>query len=119
MKRNDIIFLLSSTVILTIAWIIFSVVHASTTSSISGDENRQIQSIAPGFDTTTIHTLGTRPIITPVYSLQSASLSASVNIAATPTPSAGPLVSPTFQPTPGITLTLTPTVIASQGGITQ
>ena|SRR5258708_15506699 len=104
MKRNDVVFLLVSTVILTIAWIVFSVMHASTTSTISSDLGQQIEPIAPAFDIHTINALNNRQKITPLYS------------APNPSPSVTPSPIPTNSPIP---LSLSPTLSASGGGVTQ
>lgn len=107
MKRNDIIFLLVSTVILTIAWILFNVIHASTTSTIGNDLNQQIESIAPAFDANTINALNSKQKIVPLYSIPGISPSPTVTIPPSPSP------------TPTIGVSFSPTQPASTGGILQ
>jgi hypothetical protein len=67
MKRNDIIFLLASSVILTIAWVFFSVLHASLTSTISKDLGQAIKPISPTFDQKIITQLQARQKTNPIY----------------------------------------------------
>lgn len=87
MKRNDIIFLLASTLIMTVAWIVFSIIHAATTSTITNDVNLQILPIPPTFDATTIKQIINRQKVNPLYSIQSQNSSVSAIPSATPTPS--------------------------------
>jgi hypothetical protein len=106
MKRNDLIFILASSVILTIAWIIFNVIHASTASTISSDLNQQIEPIAPVFDIETINSLGNRQQIVPLYS--------------GPSPVPSITITPPLQPTvPNSSSTLSPAQSASEGGAFQ
>lgn len=69
MKRNDIIFLLGSAFFLVIAWIAFSVIHTSLTSTISTTLNQQITPIKPTFDDKTINALKERNQVTPNYTI--------------------------------------------------
>src|SRR5258706_11824043 len=103
MKRNDLIFLLASSVILTIAWIIFNVIHASTASTISADLNQQIEPIATEFDSQTMNTLNSRHQIIPLYAQPSPVPTVSIH---------------EIQPTiPIPSSILTPTQSASGGGV--
>jgi len=79
MKRNDIIFLLVCTCIVTFAWIIFSIYHASVTSTISDTLSQQIVSIKPNFDITVIDHLKERENINPLYAMVNASNSATAS----------------------------------------
>src|SRR5882762_2081916 len=111
MKRNDVIFLLASSVILTIAWIFFSVIHATLTSTISKDLGLAIKPISPTFDQKTITQLQARQKTTPIYTALPQE---------TPTPppassqSAVPISTLSFPATVQISLTPSPT--ASAGG---
>ncbi len=109
MKRNDIIFLLTSIVILSIAWVIFSVIHASTSSTIASDVNNEILPISATFDMRTITALQSRQSITPVYTFHTipnapiSSASSSASNLPTITPPALN-ISPTLPETPSPTL---------------
>jgi len=95
MKQKDIMFLLISSVILTIAWIVFTIIHKSISSTITPLTNEQITSINPYFDDKTITVIKTRMNTIPAFSFQSISSSTS----ALPTPSLNTLT-PTTIPTP-------------------
>src|SRR6266480_3986223 len=103
MKRNDITFLLVSSVIVTIAWIVFSVIHATNTSTIPENLSTAIEPIAPAFDTNTITTLQGRQKIAPVYNF----------VQATPTPAQTPapisILSPSVSLSPSQTTSPSPT----------
>lgn len=71
MKRKDIIMLLISFAVLTIAWIAFSIYHSSVTSTISDSLSIQISPITPTFDMQTIEKLQTRTKVSPLYQFQS------------------------------------------------
>ncbi len=121
MKRNDIIFLLTSIVILSIAWVIFSVIHASTASTIASDVNKEIEPIAATFDMKTITTLQARQSITPIYTFQTipnapitSIPNASSNSAQPTVPTSSPSPFPTSLPT--LPLALSPTPSPIQGG---
>lgn len=95
MKRNDVIFLLGSSVLLVFAWIIFNIIHQSVSSTISETIASDIRPIPGTFDTQTIDALKTRIVISPAYSIES---SASGSAAPTAIPT------PTFAPAPLATL---------------
>jgi len=73
MKRGDFLFLLISSVILVISWIVFTIIHQSVTSTISETVASDILPIPGTFDIQTINTLKNRPQISPVYAYSSAS----------------------------------------------
>lgn len=106
MKRNDIIFLLGSSVLLVFAWIIFNIIHQSVSSTISETVASDIAPIAGSFDTDTINNLKMRTAISPAYTIQYASGSAA--------PTAIP--TPTFAPA---LLATTSSQIATSGGKLQ
>lgn len=102
MKRRDIIFLLVSTVILMIAWVIFTVIHQSVSSTINDTVNQQIIPIQPNFDTKIIDALKKRLRVSPDYTIASPE--------ATPTSSI---------PTPRPTIVIPQSSVATQGGTKQ
>lgn len=79
MKKNDILFLLVCTCIVVFAWILFTVIHTSATSTITETLSQAILPIKPDFDTRIIEQLKTREIVTPIYTFGQASLSGSLN----------------------------------------
>lgn len=110
MKRKDIIFLLSCTCLVVVAWIIFSVYHASVTSTLNATLSQQIIPIEPNFDMSVFDNAKNRAVIAPIYQLQKPE--------ATPG-SVHPLIAP-LQASPSATphpitptLTLTPTISPS------
>ena|SRR5258706_10502677 len=84
MKQRDLLFLLISSVILTIAWIVFTIIHKSISSTIASVTNEQITAIKPDFDEKTITILKNRQNTAPAYSIQSPTASSS-GIILTPT----------------------------------
>lgn len=99
MKQKDIIFLLISTVIIVLAWIIFSIHHQVASSTISKTLKDDIAPISAQFDMESIDSLKNRqgvpvldkrsfPTITPSPSIilsPTPSGSSSANITPTPT----------------------------------
>lgn len=82
MKKQDILFLLWSGLIIVLAWVAFSILHAISQTTISTETTQQIASIKPNFDTKTIDLLKKRNEIPTLYNLAGATAST----AATPTP---------------------------------
>lgn len=78
--KKDILFLLWSSLVVVSAWVIFTIIHASTSTTIPPAINKQISPINPVFDTQTIDAVVQRDKIIPQFSLQNATISA------TPTP---------------------------------
>ncbi|MCL4418928.1 hypothetical protein M1146_02370 [Patescibacteria group bacterium] len=70
MKQKDILFLLASTVIIVLLWIIFSVYHNLAVNTISTSTTMQIIPINPDFDTKTIENLKKREKILPIYEIR-------------------------------------------------
>ncbi len=108
MKRNDIIFLLGSSVLLVFAWIIFNIIHQSISSTISETIASDIKPIPGTFDTQTINSLKERIVISPAYALGEGTSST----AAVPTE----IPTPTFAPAPLATFS---SQTATSGGATQ
>ena len=69
-KRKDIMYLLTCTCLVVFAWIIFTLYHASVTSTINETLTGQIEPIKPDFNTAVIEHLKTREAIIPVYELK-------------------------------------------------
>lgn len=84
MKQKDIVFLLISSVILTIAWIVFTIIHKSLSSTIAPITNEQITAINPNFDDKTITELIKRHSTAPVFSLQTPNSTASAEVVPSP-----------------------------------
>ncbi len=87
MKQRDIIFLLASSFFIVLIWIIFEIIHSSTTSTIPEKLNVQIIPIKPDFDSKTIADIKTRDNIKPIYE--------AYQISITPTPSENQQIIPT------------------------
>lgn len=107
MKQKDILFILISTVVIVIVWIVFNFIHNFTTSTIPENLATQIIPIAPNFDIKTIEKLKTRRIISPLYEIGNQS-----SETATSSPSV------TIVSSPSVTLTPNPAT-ASEGGLLQ
>ncbi len=109
MKRNDLIFVLAATVILVIAWIIFSIMQRLTTSTISETVNEQVIPINGTFDTKTMNTLSSRLAVTPIQILVAPTTAAAPTAVPTPTPVLVFIASVSATPTPLSTSSATPT----------
>lgn len=113
MKRQELIFLFASIFLVTVAWLIFTIIHNIRTSTITDVLSIQIKPITASFDEETINTLKKRQKIDPNYRLQgttdsqNASLSSQLKI----TPSPSQILSPT--PVRTIPTLITPTTIVS------
>jgi hypothetical protein len=94
-KQKDILFILISSFIVTVAWIAFNIFHIMATSTI--DENIQLQltPISGTFDQKTIQQLKTRENINPLFEQQASSSQSAV-----PTPPAIITLPPIGAPTP-------------------
>ncbi|HEX8965831.1 MAG TPA: hypothetical protein VF820_05365 [Patescibacteria group bacterium] len=108
MKKNDVIFLLGSSVLLVFAWIVFNIIHQSVSSTITETIASDIRPIQSTFDTKTIEDLKARVVISPDYSIGSSTSSNSAIPTTIPTP--------TFAPAP---LATTTPQVATSGGTTQ
>lgn len=82
MRKNDLLLLLISGVILVVMWIVFNIIHNTISSTITDTLNQQIAPIAPTFDSATIKKLQHRTQILPNYT----SASGSAFLTPTPTP---------------------------------
>lgn len=113
MKQKDLMFLLISSVILTIAWIVFTIIHKSISTTITPITSEQITAIKPNFDEKTINVLKNRENTAPAFFIQSTIASTS---GITPTPKVA-TQTPTPIPTGPISLvTISPNNTASSGG---
>lgn len=104
MKKNDLLFILTSSCILVAIWIVFSIYHASVSTTINQTIVQEIKPINPTFNTAAIDQIKTRQQITPVYDLKNAS-SAAINKPITPTQT---LTHPTTTPTGTVSAQVTP-----------
>lgn len=92
MKRNEAYFILISTFVLIVAWIIFSILQSAFNSTISEPINAQINPIIPSFDTQTIAAVKKRQVVAPAAEIQTPIAS---DAAQTPTPTiAVPSITP-------------------------
>ena len=106
MKQRDIIFFLVSVCICVFAWIAFTVVHNSLTSTINATTLEAISPINPTFDTDTLQKMKNRTVVSPAFT-----------ISAVPTTSIVPTATPT--PLPPISETVASSSgqhVSSQGG---
>lgn len=106
MKQRDILFLLASICIVVFAWIAFTIVHNSFTSTISTATDTAIAPINPTFDLTTLKKMKTRIAVSPAFT-----------ISAVPTISVTPTVTPT--PLPPLQIASGSGQLASPGGSFQ
>lgn len=81
MKQKDILFLLASTLIVVLLWIIFSVYHNLAVTTISKSTTTQIIPISPDFDTKTIENLKKREKILPIYEIKNVAVNESGTVA--------------------------------------
>ncbi len=83
-RQREIILLLLSILIVTIAWIGFNLYHNVVTSTISEPLQQDISPITPSFNTSIISLLKTRQFIQPQYTfslskpIQAATMSGSI-----------------------------------------
>ncbi len=69
MKQKDLLFLLISSSILVVIWIIFNILHHSLTSTITDTVGQELNPIAKTFDQTTFDILKKRQKVTPVVAI--------------------------------------------------
>ena|SRR5581483_9773171 len=91
MKQEEVLFFLGSIVIVVFAWIAFTLIHNSLTSTISQEVTQAIIPIAPTFDMKTITKMHAKPTVVPQNSIQPPSQTSIVVTTA-------PTVVPTEQP---------------------
>lgn len=70
MKQEEILFFLGSVCVVVFAWVAFTILHNSLTSTISESTNQAITSIKPNFDTKTIDAMKKKTIIIPLSVIQ-------------------------------------------------
>lgn len=70
MKQQEILFFLGSICVLVFAWIAFTIVHNSYTSTIGDTTSQIILPINSSFDTDTIKNLQQRLAVTPAFTIQ-------------------------------------------------
>jgi len=103
MKQKDLLIILIPTFILTVLWVIFSIYHNYTTSTITDPLTIQVVPIAGSFDTNAISKIKDRQLINPLYQSQNqGAVTSPTPTPATPTPTVenGPSVTPTESITP-------------------
>lgn len=87
MKQDEILFFLGSAVIVVFAWIAFTILHNSLTSTISGTVLQTIMPIDPTFNTKVIDAMKKRTVVAPVFTIHPPTQNEIiVNSAPTPTP---------------------------------
>ena len=101
MKQKDILFLLLSSTFLAVVWIVFTIIHTSLTSTISGTLHQQIQPISGSFDNQTIQIIQKRLKVTPKFAIQ---------VIESPTPTVTPTLPP-LQVVNPTGINATPTII--------
>lgn len=110
LKKREIIFILGSTFIVVVAWVLFSIYHSIVTSTIPDALSITIAPIGKSFDVVTIENLKSRQRIIPI-SQSDILLQQQATQQAT--------LQPTVQPTPTIQATqsaLASPTPATQGG---
>lgn len=70
MKQEEILFFLGSACVVVFAWIAFTILHNSLTSTISETTNQAIVAIQPTFDTKVIDSMRAKPVIIPLTAIQ-------------------------------------------------
>ena len=70
MKQGEILFFLGSMCIVVFAWIAFTILHDSLTSTIGQQTMQAIIPIQPTFDIKTIEAMKSRTAIAPLYIIQ-------------------------------------------------
>jgi len=99
-KQNQILYLLTLTFFVVVAWIVFSVYHNIVTSTISPTIGREITPIPPDFNTHLIGTLKNRQGVIPLYNFVATQSSSHISTSsaqitpAIPTPVLSPQITP-------------------------
>ncbi len=78
--QKNIIFLLYSTLFFVIIWIISSIYHIFSTSTISPDLQLIVQPIPDSFSQSVIHLVQEKKQVTPIYSIANTIASTSANL---------------------------------------
>lgn len=89
MKQGEILFFLGSICIIVFAWIAFTVLHNSLTSTISQETIQTIIPIDGKFDTDTITAVKQRTVVLPLYTIQPQTQTAIVVTTATSSATGG------------------------------
>lgn len=107
MKQKELLFILISSALLVLAWIVFSIYHSTTTSTIPETTSIQIVPITPSFNTKMINLLRQRQKSSPVFELAKPTPTAPTPTPSTleTTPSPTPINTPTASPSPVQTIT--------------
>ncbi len=87
MNKKEAYFILISTFILIVAWIIFSILQSAVSSTISGSLSLQTTPINPTFDMQTITAIKKRKAVTPATEIQT-NIATNAAQSITPTPQA-------------------------------
>ena len=103
MKQEEVLFVLGSAVIVVFAWIAFTVLHNSLTSTISGSTLQIITPIDPTFNAKVIDAMSKRTVIIPLNTIPPQS---QTEIVVTTAPTQAPIATSSSQ-------------TASQGGLFQ
>ncbi len=114
MKQRDTVFVLASSAIVVILWIVFSVISKYTSPTVNDVVLSSVTPIEKTFDLATLDQIKKRQKVEPLFTAQQPVVSI------TPTISPNPrLISPTTSPTPttSLTPTLSPTTTATPSGI--
>jgi len=97
MKKNNVVILLVSFVVLVITWIIGNIYHATVTSTLSDDLNSQSAPIEPTFNEDVLAAIRTREQINTSFDTSATASAPTPTI--TPTVSQKPAVSSSSAPT--------------------
>lgn len=95
MKQNDLLYIVISIFVLSLAWIGFSVYHARVNSTITETQNIQVVPIEPHFNKEIISKLKERAVVDPLFeasgpsATRSATPSPAVSVTPLATPAAG------------------------------
>ncbi len=106
MKQRDVLFLLASACVVVFAWIAFTIVHNSQTSTISTTTSEAIAPIEASFDTATLAKMAKRLVVNPAFTIS-------------PIPTISLTPSPTPTPLPPLYVATASAKVASQGGSLQ
>lgn len=100
-KQKNLVFLLSSSTVVTVAWIGFSIYHTAVTSTLDPVLTTQIQPISPRFNDATIQNILNRQDVLPTYEITGGTLPVpTASNAAVPSTSQAPTLTPTLAPEP-------------------
>lgn len=118
-KQKNLVFLLSSSTVVTIAWIGFSIYHTAVTSTLDAQLTAQIQPIAPHFNQRTIQSILNRQDVPPTYEIAGSQTEENTTASAGAVPNVSVTVPPTPTPTTEPTTSPSPTAFEIQGDTIQ